>query len=59
MEIKLVQTPEIIGNPALEQIWSRGYSEKYKGRHGMTVHELGMVFSKAERNLIALDGREV
>jgi hypothetical protein len=55
MEIKLIQAAEVKGNPALEQIRARGYSEKYLGRPGMSVHELGLVFSKAERNLIALD----
>ncbi|WP_045218300.1 ATP-binding protein [Desulfonatronum thioautotrophicum] len=58
MEIKLVQAAEIEGNPALEQIRAKGYSEKYRDRQGMSVYELGLVFSKAERNLIALDGRE-
>ncbi|WP_045221467.1 ATP-binding protein [Desulfonatronum thioautotrophicum] len=59
MEIKLVQAAEVEGNPALEQVRARGYSEKYLGRPGMTVHELGMVFSLQAHNLIALDGREV
>ena len=59
MEIKLIQAAEVQGNPALEQIRAKGYSEKYLGRPGMNVQELGMVFSKAERNLIALDGRAV
>jgi hypothetical protein len=59
MEIKLVQAAEVEGNPALEQIRAKGYSEKYRDRPGMSVYELGLVFSKAERNLIALDGREV
>jgi hypothetical protein len=59
MEIKLTQVSEVQGNPALEQVQAKGYSEKYQGRHGMTVHELGLVFSRQTRNLIALDGREV
>ncbi|SDB60955.1 PD-(D/E)XK nuclease superfamily protein [Desulfonatronum thiosulfatophilum] len=59
MEIKLIQAAEVEGNPALEQVRAKGYSEKYQGRPGMTVYELGLVFSKAKRNLIALDGREV
>jgi hypothetical protein len=59
MEIKLTQAPEVQGNPALEQVRAKGYSEKYLGRPGMTVHELGLVFSRQTRNLIALDGRDV
>ncbi|GAB6058846.1 ATP-binding protein [Desulfonatronum parangueonense] len=59
MEIKHVSQSKIQGNPALEQIQAKGYSEKYRGQSGMTVHELGLVFSRAERNLIALDGRRV
>jgi hypothetical protein len=59
MEIKLVQASEVEGNPALEQIRAKGYSEKYRDQPGVTVYELGLVISRAERNLIALDGREV
>ncbi|TVR02427.1 MAG: hypothetical protein EA399_00410 [Desulfovibrionales bacterium] len=59
MEIKLVQASEVEGNPALEQIRAKGYSEKYRDQPGVTVYELGLVFSRAERNLIALGGREV
>ena len=59
MEIKLIDSSRVTGNPALEQIQAKGYSEKYRGRPGMSVHEVGLVFSRAERNLVALDAREV
>jgi hypothetical protein len=55
MEIKVVDNlPEGI-NKALEQIIQRKYAEKYRNREGMTVHEVGLVFSKSERNLVQAD----
>ena len=55
MEIKVVDNlPEGI-NKALEQIIQRKYAEKYRNREGMTVHEVGLVFSKSERNLVQGD----
>ena len=57
MEIKLVDGEHVEGNPALEQIVARNYAEKYRGEPGKTVHELGLVFSRAKRNLIQADWR--
>ncbi|SLM33177.1 conserved hypothetical protein [Desulfamplus magnetovallimortis] len=39
-------------NPALKQIQEKGYAEKYRGIKGITVHEVGLVFSKKLRNLL-------
>ncbi len=39
-------------NPALKQIREKGYADKYRGIDGVTVHEVGLVFSKVLRNLI-------
>jgi len=55
MEIKLIDEGSIDHNPALEQIKSKRYSEKYQGQTGVKVHEVGLVFSKAERNLVKFD----
>lgn len=57
MEIKVVDGKsdienKIDGNPALKQIQEKGYADKYRGMDGVTVHEVGLVFSKALRNLI-------
>jgi hypothetical protein len=45
-------------NSALEQILARNYAEKYIGRPGKRVFEVGMVFSRAERNLADFAWRE-
>lgn len=55
MEIKLIDEDSIEYNPALEQIKNKGYAEKYQGQADITVHEVGFVFSKAERNLVKCD----
>ena len=55
MEIKVVDNLPEGNNKALEQIIQRKYAEKYRNRDGMTIHELGMVFSKSERNLVQTD----
>ncbi len=59
MEIKLERggrvPEEAESNPALEQIRSRGYSEKYRNEPGKGVFEVGLVFSSKERNLIQAD----
>jgi hypothetical protein len=55
MEIKLIDEDSIEYNPALEQIKNKGYAEKYQGQVDITVHEVGFVFSKAERNLVKCD----
>ena len=55
MEIKVVENLPEGSNKALEQIIQRKYAEKYRNREGMTVHELGLVFSKTERNLVQAD----
>ena len=61
MEIKVLDNESADGidhkkmdhNPALKQIQEKGYADKYRGIEGVTVHEVGLVFSKALRNLIA------
>lgn len=56
MEIKVVDNEnaeDMSFNPALKQIQEKGYADKYRGIEGVTVHEMGLVFSKALRNLIA------
>ena len=55
MEIKVVDGDGVEGNPALEQVRTRNYAEKYRGEPGKTVHELGLVFSRSQRNLIRAD----
>ncbi len=55
MEIKVVDTDkadELDQNPALKQIQEKGYAEKYRGRDGVVVHEVGLVFSRTLRNLL-------
>ena len=55
-EIKVVKSKEALaegGNPALEQIRERKYAEKYTGQEGRHVYEIGMVFGREERNLVA------
>ncbi|SLM31901.1 conserved hypothetical protein [Desulfamplus magnetovallimortis] len=41
-------------NPALKQIKEKGYAEKYRGIKGVTVHEVGLVFSKKLPNLLTI-----
>ena len=55
MEIKVVDNLPEGNNQALEQIIQRNYAEKYRNREGMTVHEVGLVFNKTERNLVQSD----
>ena len=55
MEIKVVDNLPEGNNAALQQIIQRNYSEKYKNREGMTVHEVGLVFNKTQRNLVQAD----
>jgi hypothetical protein len=55
MEIKVVDNHPEGNNQALQQIIQRNYAEKYRNREGMTVHELGLVFNKTERNLVQAD----
>ena len=55
MEIKVVQTRnagDLPKNPALNQIRKKGYAQKYAGLSGITVHEVGLVFSCSLRNLL-------
>jgi hypothetical protein len=40
-------------NPALAQIQKKGYADKYRGRSGIQVHEVGLVFSRKLRNLVS------
>jgi hypothetical protein len=55
MEIKVVDNLPEGKNQALEQIIQRKYAEKYRNREGITVHEVGLVFNKTERNLVQAD----
>ena len=55
MEVKVVESDCVEGNPALKQIQARDYAAKYRGMEGKTVHEVGLVFSKEVRNLIQVD----
>jgi hypothetical protein len=55
MEIKVVDKLPEENNAALEQIIQMNYAEKYRNRAGMTVHEVGLVFNKTERNLVQAD----
>ncbi len=55
MEIKVVDKLPEGNNIALEQIVQRKYAEKYRNREGITVHEVGLVFNKTERNLAQAD----
>ena len=55
MEVKVVDNLPEGNNQALEQIIQRNYAEKYRNREGMTVHEVGLVFNKSERNLVQAD----
>ena len=55
MEIKLIDEDCIDHNPALDQIKSKRYSEKYHEQTGVKVHEVGLVFSRSERNLVKFD----
>ena len=55
MEIKVVDNLPEGNNQALQQIIQRNYAEKYRNREGMTVHEVGLVFNKTERNLVQTD----
>ena len=55
MEIKVVDNLPEGNNKALDQIIQRKYAEKYRNKEGMTVHEVGLVFSKSERNLVQAD----
>jgi hypothetical protein len=55
MEIKVVDNLPEGNNQALQQIVQRNYAEKYRNREGMTVHEVGLVFNKTERNLVQAD----
>ncbi|PNJ92553.1 hypothetical protein CEP13_14835, partial [Cylindrospermopsis raciborskii C03] len=52
MEIKVVEGNQVQGNPALDQILQRNYAEKYRGEPGKSVHEIGLIFNRSQRNLI-------
>ncbi len=55
MEVKVVDNLPAGNNLALQQIVQKNYAEKYRNREGMTVHEVGLVFNKTERNLVQAD----
>ena len=54
MELKVQeQPPTEHDRSALDQLRSRNYSAKYRGIAGKSIHEVGLTFSSAERNLVA------
>jgi hypothetical protein len=55
MEVKVVDNLREGNNIALEQIIQRKYAEKYQNREGISVHEVGLIFNKTERNLVQGD----
>lgn len=55
MEFKVTDTEEVEGNPALDQIREMDYAAKYRGEPGRTVHEVGLIFSRPQRNLVKAD----
>ena len=55
MEVKVVDKLPEGNNIALEQIVQRKYAEKYRNRDGISVHAVGLVFNKTERNLVQAD----
>ena len=55
MEIKVVEGNQVQGNAALDQILQRNYAEKYRGEPGKFIHEIGLIFSRSQRNLIQAD----
>jgi hypothetical protein len=55
MEVKVVDNLPEGNNQALQQIVQKNYAEKYRNREGKTVHEVGLVFNKTERNLVQAD----
>jgi hypothetical protein len=55
MEIKVVDNLPEGNNQALQQIVQRKYAEKYRNIEGVSVHEVGLVFNKTERNLVQAD----
>jgi hypothetical protein len=57
MEIKVVTSETITGNPALTQVIARGYADKYRHLPNHQIHQIGLVFSSQPqiRNLIAFD----
>jgi hypothetical protein len=42
-------------NVALKQIVQRKYAEKYRNIEGISLHAVGLVFNKTERNLAQAD----
>jgi hypothetical protein len=55
MEVKVADKLPEGNNIALEQIVQRKYAEKYRNIEGISVHEVGLVFNKNERNLVQAD----
>ena len=55
MEVKVVDNLPEGNNVALEQIIHRKYAEKYRNIEGISVHAVGLVFNKTERNLVQAD----
>ncbi|HBD94101.1 MAG: hypothetical protein A2015_12275 [Spirochaetes bacterium GWF1_31_7] len=57
MEITLIPNEVSDGNEnsALRQIQEMNYAEKYRGITGKNVFELGIIFSKAQRNVVQFD----
>jgi len=66
MEIKLVDDKDLDNsddlkkpdqNIALDQIKAKNYAQKYLNEPDKTVHQVGLVFSKSQRNLIKWDSK--
>jgi hypothetical protein len=55
MEVKVVDNLPEGNNIALEQIIQKKYAEKYWNIEGKSVHAVGLVFNKTERNLVQAD----
>ena len=54
MELKVQEQPPTANDrTALDQLISRNYSAKYRGIAGKRIHEIGLTFSSAQRNLVA------
>jgi hypothetical protein len=57
MEIKVIDSESISGNPALDQLLERGYAEKYQGLPGYNIHQIGVVFSSKTRNIVVFTAK--
>ena len=58
-EDKPVSATESDSNPAFAQIRNKGYSDKYRDEPCSKLFEVGLVFSREERNLVQANWKEV